>query len=93
MDATKTGKPPAEWNVDVLYGLHFVLDALMKSMIQTHPDCERLLDQFDVRLGEAIEAAKRSGRTKLEEAAVTDYGATIREMILRRADRQAGTSE
>lgn len=82
-----------EWEIDTLFGLFGVVDALLKSVIQTHPDCERLLDQFDVRLRDAIEQSKISGRTKIEETAAREYGQELREMIFRRADRQIGTVE
>jgi hypothetical protein len=82
-----------EWEIDTLFGLFRVVDAVIKSMIQTHPDCERLLDQFDVRLRDAIEESTASGRTRIEEAAAAEYGQKLREMIFRRADRQIGTVE
>ncbi|TGP43446.1 hypothetical protein EN871_16685 [bacterium M00.F.Ca.ET.228.01.1.1] len=93
MSDQKQEKLPSEWNTDVLFGLVRVHEALLEAMIQTHPDCERLYDQFDVRLKDAIECAKKSGRTRLEERATADKGAILLEMIRRRADRQIAAIE
>lgn len=82
-----------EMNIDTLFGLIWVQEAAICALIQTHPDCERLLAQFNMQLQGKLRTARSSGRTRLEEAAATDYGSHLRKMIAERADGQIALSK
>lgn len=79
-----------EMSLDMLFGLHATTDALLKAIIDSHPDCEKLLRQYDMRLEQGINTACKSDRSVLELAAALDYGKVVREVIQARADDQRG---
>jgi hypothetical protein len=67
-----------EMSLDMLFGLHATTDALLKAIVESHPDCEKLLRQYDMRLEQGINTACKSDRSVLELAAALDYGKLVR---------------
>ncbi|WP_321904416.1 hypothetical protein [Paraburkholderia tropica] len=76
--STSSEPTPTKMSVDVLFGLFLVQDALLESLIELHPeDADALRIAFETNLKKRMEIAKKSGRSKLEEDAVSDYGAKL----------------
>ncbi|MCA8242859.1 MULTISPECIES: hypothetical protein [Burkholderia] len=70
-----------EMQIEVLFGLQFATEAMMKALIRTCPDKDALLYCFDMEIEKEQAQTLASDRSDLCVAALTDYSTALRDYI------------
>jgi len=71
-------KPPAEWQIDVLFGLIEAQQCALAALIRTHPDPDGFEANFDMNLAAAQARLLGSDKSDLAVAALTDRSAELK---------------